>query len=167
MHSVTIFVTWYLLAWRSPILNIYEQKRQQRQERLPPQSAPPGRSHGVLPEITIEAYSEGEVLNAFNLSIIKQDLLSLSRSHWLNVQVRNNLTTFIKMILLHVILKNIVLQGINCSLALVVEQSTSADDRYSADIRQIFACSTFFYPKLMSSGHDGVKRWSKKSRSFL
>lgn len=102
----------------------------------------------VLPGITDEmelmiercmcGNADGEVLcDAFNLTITRRDLKTLSGLNWLNDQV------------------------INFYLTLIMERSKGP-----GDWPKVFAHNTFFYPKLMSSGHAGLKRWTRRVDLF-
>ncbi|XP_046651654.1 sentrin-specific protease 1-like isoform X3 [Daphnia pulicaria] len=101
----------------------------------------------ILPEISSDmhnviekawgGHSENEVLcDAFSLTITRRDVKTLSGLNWLNDQV------------------------INFYLTLVMERSSSGD------WPKAYAFNTFFYPKLMSSGHGGLKRWTRKVDLF-
>ncbi|KZS04002.1 sentrin-specific protease isoform X1 [Daphnia magna] len=82
-------------------------------------------------------HSDGEVLcDAFSLTITRRDVKTLSGLNWLNDQV------------------------INFYLTLIMERGNSGA------WPKAYAFNTFFYPKLMSSGHLGLKRWTRKVDLF-
>lgn len=101
----------------------------------------------ILPELTDEMelviegamrpHPDSEVLcDAFNLTITRRDINSLSALNWLNDQV------------------------INFYFTLIMERSKSGD------LPKVYAFNTFFYPKLMSGGHSVLKRWTRKVDLF-
>lgn len=79
------------------------------------------------------------IINKFNISITRNDLATLIGDNWLNDEV------------------------INFYMNLLVERSEQrADDGFL----RVYAMNTFFIPKLLSAGHSGLKRWTRKVDIF-
>lgn len=77
------------------------------------------------------------IAQKFNLSITRQDLLTLSGLNWLNDEV------------------------INYYMELIKERSSEEDHLPSTHVM-----NTFFIPKLLQSGHGGVRRWTRRVDIF-
>ncbi|CAH0389430.1 unnamed protein product [Bemisia tabaci] len=101
----------------------------------------------ALPELTPEMEEKvekawacrnpGQVFSeAFGLRITQRDLITLARLNWLNDEV------------------------INFYMNLLMERNKLG--RYP----KVYAFNTFFYPKLVNSGHASLKRWTKKVDIF-
>jgi len=73
----------------------------------------------------------------FGYTIRRRDLMTLAGTNWLNDEV------------------------INFYMSLLMERGGTAK-KYPS----IYAFNTFFYPKVVSSGHAGVKRWTRKVDIF-
>lgn len=79
------------------------------------------------------------IINKFNISITRNDLATLIGDNWLNDEV------------------------INFYMNLLMERSEQrTDDR----LPRVYAMNTFFIPKLLSSGHSSLKRWTRKVDIF-
>ncbi|XP_055603201.1 sentrin-specific protease 1-like isoform X2 [Uranotaenia lowii] len=82
--------------------------------------------------------SRTEVLiNKFNISITRNDLATLIGDNWLNDEV------------------------INFYMNLLIERSEQNES-----LPRVYAMNTFFIPKLLSAGHAGLKRWTRKVDIF-
>jgi len=82
--------------------------------------------------------SRGEVLvDAHKIQITVKDINTLKGLNWLNDEV------------------------INFYMQMIVTRSSSQDN-----LPSVYACTTFFYPKLKDGGHASVKRWTKKVDIF-
>ncbi|CAH2004404.1 unnamed protein product [Acanthoscelides obtectus] len=100
-----------------------------------------------LPELTAAQYkiidnafkgNPSEVLvRKFNLNITRRDLCTLAGLNWLNDEV------------------------INFYMNLIIERSKQSPDR-----PKTFAFNTFFYPKLLKDGPQGLRRWTKRVDLF-
>lgn len=101
----------------------------------------------TLPELTPQQEAKiNEAMNGrsvnrvfvekFHLRITGHDLRTLSGKEWLNDEV------------------------INFYVNLIQERSKDSK------LPSVYAFSTFFYPKLMSSGHSSLRRWTKKVDIF-
>ncbi|TRY74067.1 hypothetical protein TCAL_02205 [Tigriopus californicus] len=99
-----------------------------------------------LPEITTEmetvinnaCSSRGQALiDRFNIAITRKDVDTLKGLNWLNDEV------------------------INFYMQLICERSKTTDNWPN-----VHAFNTFFYPKIVQSGHAPVKRWTKKVDIF-
>lgn len=77
------------------------------------------------------------IISKFNLSIKRGDLLTLTGTEWLNDEV------------------------INFYMNLLVQRS---EER--TDLPKVYSMNTFFIPTLMSRGHAGVRRWTRKVDIF-
>ncbi len=77
------------------------------------------------------------LIDKFNIEIRRKDVETLRGLNWLNDEV------------------------INFYMQLIVERGRATDNWPS-----VYAFTTFFYPKLMSHGHAGVRRWTKKVDVF-
>nr|CAH7741905.1 unnamed protein product [Callosobruchus chinensis] len=73
----------------------------------------------------------------FNLNITRRDLRTLAGLNWLNDEV------------------------INFYMNLIIERSKQSPSRPKA-----FAFNTFFYPKLLKDGPQGLRRWTKRVDLF-
>jgi len=100
-----------------------------------------------LPEMTDEMLavigraerSRGEVLvDAHKIQITVKDIGTLRGLNWLNDEI------------------------INFYLQMIVSRSVANPSKF----QPIYACTTFFYPKLKDGGHASVKRWTKKVDIF-
>ncbi|XP_055616579.1 sentrin-specific protease 1-like isoform X2 [Toxorhynchites rutilus septentrionalis] len=79
------------------------------------------------------------IVSKFNISITRNDLATLVGDNWLNDEV------------------------INFYMNLLMERSEQgADD----GLPRVYAMNTFFIPKLLSAGHAGLKRWTRKVDIF-
>ncbi len=100
-----------------------------------------------LPELTNEMQAviedalsapHGKVLiDLFRIPIERKDLSTLTGLNWLNDEV------------------------INFYMQMICERSKQNDNWPN-----VYAFNTFFYPKLMSGGHQVLKRWTKKVDVF-
>jgi len=99
-----------------------------------------------LPEITDEmeeviqyaSQSRGETLvDAHTIKITRKDIDTLKGLNWLNDEV------------------------INFYMQMIVARSKDNDNW-----PKVYATNTFFYPKLMQSGHSALKRWTRKVDIF-
>ncbi|XP_052747047.1 sentrin-specific protease 1 isoform X2 [Bicyclus anynana] len=77
------------------------------------------------------------LVEKFNLRIHRRDLQTLAGLNWLNDEV------------------------INFYMNLLMQRSEERKD-----LPKVYATNTFFYPKLMQSGHAGLKRWTRKVDIF-
>ena len=112
----------------------------------PPESSDEEEEEEVLPEITTQMEevienalsSGGETLvDAYKIAVTRKDIDTLRGLNWLNDEV------------------------INFYLQMVVERSSKHDNW-----PKVYAMNTFFYPKLMQSGHAALKRWTRKVDIF-
>ena len=85
-----------------------------------------------------------ELSNGFHISLKRSDFWLLHDAEWLNDKVRVML--FHGILLLYVY----VLQIMNFYMNLITERN-----------KKVFAFSTFFYPKLVAGGYNGVSEWIK------
>jgi len=76
------------------------------------------------------------LVEAFRLKITRRDMETLNRDNWLNDEV------------------------INFYFTLIAERGKM--DNYPS----VHVCNTFFYPKLISSGHASLKRWTRSVDIF-
>lgn len=79
------------------------------------------------------------VISKFNISITRNDLATLIGDSWLNDEV------------------------INFYMNLLMERS---EQRADDGAPRVYAMNTFFIPKLLSAGHSGLKRWTRKVDIF-
>ncbi|KAF9091385.1 SUMO1 sentrin specific peptidase 1 [Mortierella sp. AD031] len=79
----------------------------------------------------------GEVVEGFNVSIMKKDIQTLCPGEWLNDEV------------------------INFYGNMIMARSKSSDS-----MPKVHVFSTFFYKSLSENGYDKVKRWTKKVKLF-
>nr|XP_029707925.1 sentrin-specific protease 1-like isoform X2 [Aedes albopictus] len=79
------------------------------------------------------------IINKFNISITRNDLATLIGDNWLNDEV------------------------INFYMNLLMERS---EQRADDGLPRVYAMNTFFIPKLLSAGHGGLKRWTRKVDIF-
>lgn len=79
------------------------------------------------------------VISKFNISITRNDLATLIGDNWLNDEV------------------------INFYMNLLMERS---EQRADDGAPRVYAMNTFFIPKLLSAGHSGLKRWTRKVDIF-
>ncbi|XP_058813155.1 uncharacterized protein LOC131677370 isoform X2 [Topomyia yanbarensis] len=79
------------------------------------------------------------IISKFNISITRNDLATLIGDNWLNDEV------------------------INFYMNLLIERS---ELRANEDFPRVYAMNTFFIPKLLASGHAGLKRWTRKVDIF-
>lgn len=77
------------------------------------------------------------VIVKFSISITRNDLYTLVNENWLNDEV------------------------INFYMNLLIDRSEKNDS-----LPKIYAMNTFFIPKLLQSGHAGLKRWTRKVDIF-
>lgn len=101
----------------------------------------------VLPELTAEMEEKialalrpgppGQILSeAFRLQITRRDIATLGGLNWLNDEI------------------------INFYMNLLMERGERDGNA------KVYAFNTFFYPKIMSGGHQAVRRWTKKVDIF-
>ncbi|XP_033761792.1 sentrin-specific protease 1-like isoform X2 [Pecten maximus] len=101
----------------------------------------------VFPELTdgmdriisnaLRPRPEHEVLvEAFRLQITRKDMATLSGLNWLNDEI------------------------INFYMNLLMERGKEEGKS------KVYACNTFFYPKVVSGGHSAVRRWTKRIDIF-
>lgn len=90
----------------------------------------------MVEEALISSPSDQIISEKFSLTITRKDMETLSGLNWLNDEV------------------------INFYFSLIVERSKN--DNYS----NAYAFNTFFYPKLISGGHQVLKRWTRKVDIF-
>jgi len=76
------------------------------------------------------------IIDRYNIQIFRQDIDTLKGLNWLNDSI------------------------INFYMQMIVKRSKKPG------YPKVFAFNTFFYPKLMSSGHSGLKRWTKSIDIF-
>ncbi|XP_052746435.1 uncharacterized protein LOC112048372 [Bicyclus anynana] len=92
-------------------------------------------------ELVKKAFGPGPagqlLVEKFNLKIFRRDLQTLAGQNWLNDEV------------------------INFYMNLLIQRSETRED-----LPKVYATNTFFYPKLMQSGHAGLKRWTRKVDIF-
>ncbi|XP_022820960.1 sentrin-specific protease-like isoform X2 [Spodoptera litura] len=77
------------------------------------------------------------LIEKFKLKIYKEDLETLSEHNWLNDKV------------------------IDFYMNLIMQRSEEQNN-----LPKVYAMNTLFYPKLMKSGHAGLKRWTRKVDIF-
>lgn len=77
------------------------------------------------------------LIEKFGLRITKSDIQTLSGLNWLNDEV------------------------INFYMNLLMQRSEE-----QKDLPKVYATNTFFYPRLMQSGHAGLRRWTRKVDIF-
>jgi len=101
----------------------------------------------LLPEMTTDietlvesALKSGAVtlIDAYKIPITGKDVNTLRGLNWLNDEV------------------------INFYMQMIVERSSSNESGWP----KVYATNTFFYPKLMQSGHSALKRWTRKIDIF-
>ncbi len=107
----------------------------------------PEEEEAELPELTedmereINSYlsspSNKTLVDAYNIPITRKDLDTLRGLNWLNDEI------------------------INFYLQMIVERSKTNDNWPN-----VYATNTFFYPKLKTSGHAAVRRWTRKVDIF-
>jgi len=85
-----------------------------------------------------ERSRSGTLVDAHKIQITGNDIETLKGLNWLNDEV------------------------INFYMQMIVQRSSEGNKKFPL----VYAFSTFFYPKLMDSGHSGVKRWTKKVDLF-
>lgn len=145
-------------------IKIFEEKRKSQEEKLNEEiqlrlqlseKEPPileekeieSEEPPLLPEITSEMKSEIEsalkprpsdevLVEGFRIQIKRQDMSTLSGLNWLNDEV------------------------INFYLSMLMKRSSKGKRP------KVHSFNTFFYPKLQSSGYDGVRRWTRKVDIF-
>lgn len=94
---------------------------------------------GVIKRVLYGGSRSEVIVNKFNISITRNDLATLIGDNWLNDEV------------------------INFYMNLLIERSElRADD----GLPRVYAMNTFFIPKLLSAGHPGLKRWTRKVDIF-
>jgi sentrin-specific protease 1 len=82
-------------------------------------------------------YPEDEILSkGFNIDVRRKDLQTLKGLNWLNDEV------------------------INFYMNLICARSETLNDLLA------YPFATFFYPRLIKDGHQGVRRWTKKVDIF-
>ncbi|KAI0212275.1 Sentrin-specific protease 1 [Lamellibrachia satsuma] len=83
-------------------------------------------------------YSPNEVLSdGFRLQITRGDMTTLKGLNWLNDEI------------------------INFYMNLLMDRGNKSSDEGGTGFK-VHAFNTFFYPKIMSAGHAGVRRWTRK-----
>lgn len=85
----------------------------------------------------LESHPAKTLVDAYNIAITRKDLDTLRGLNWLNDEV------------------------INFYMQMIVERSRDNDNWPT-----VYATNTFFYPKLMQSGHGALKRWTRKVDIF-
>lgn len=85
----------------------------------------------------LNGHADDVIITKFNLSIKRSDLLTLIGTEWLNDEV------------------------INFYMNLLVERSAN-----NSHLPKVHCMNTFFIPNLMSRGHAGVRRWTRKTDIF-
>lgn len=92
----------------------------------------------VIDEILQDVGRRLPLVEQFNISITRRDIETLDGLNWLNDQI------------------------VNFYMKMIVRRSRQED------FPDVWAFSTFFYPKLLNDheGHKGVKRWTKKVDLF-
>jgi len=99
----------------------------------------PEMTENMLAVIRRAERSRGEVLvDAHKIQITVKDIGTLRGLNWLNDEI------------------------INFYLQMIVSRSTATPSK----LQPVYACTTFFYPKLKDGGHASVKRWTKKVDIF-
>lgn len=94
---------------------------------------------GVIKRVLYGGSRSEVIVNKFNISITRNDLATLIGDNWLNDEV------------------------INFYMNLLMERSElRADD----GLPRVYAMNTFFIPKLLSAGHSGLKRWTRRVDIF-
>ncbi|XP_055845072.1 uncharacterized protein LOC129911334 isoform X2 [Episyrphus balteatus] len=79
------------------------------------------------------------LISKFNMSITRRDIATLMGKTWLNDEV------------------------INFYMCLLTERG---ELRHEEGLPKVYAMNTFFVPRLMQSGHSGVRRWTRKVDIF-
>ena len=88
--------------------------------------------------VVLRASNDGEILvSSFGIDITRSDVETLKYDVWLNDQI------------------------INFYLEMIVERSWK-----NVSLPKVYSFSTFFYPKLLKSGHSEVERWTRKVDLF-
>ncbi|XP_029642076.1 sentrin-specific protease 1 [Octopus sinensis] len=88
-------------------------------------------------DAALRPYPADDVLvDAFRIQLKRQDMATLSRLNWLNDAV------------------------INFYMCMLMERSNEPG------FSKVYAFNTFFYPKLLSSKYEGVRRWTRKVDIF-
>uniref|UniRef100_A0A0A1WRA7 Sentrin-specific protease 1 n=1 Tax=Zeugodacus cucurbitae TaxID=28588 RepID=A0A0A1WRA7_ZEUCU len=80
------------------------------------------------------------LVSKFNLNITRRDIHTLMGQNWLNDEV------------------------INFYMNLLTERGDTKHDTHG--LPTVYAMNTFFVPRLLSAGHSGVKRWTRKVDIF-
>ncbi|XP_040571820.1 uncharacterized protein [Lepeophtheirus salmonis] len=99
-----------------------------------------------LPEITDEmmtvikkSFSSNKTLiDEYKITITRKDIETLKGLNWLNDEI------------------------INFYMQMIVNRSEKAENKFP----KVYAFNTFFYPKLMSGGHQVLRRWTRKVDIF-
>ncbi|XP_039959637.1 uncharacterized protein LOC126759632 isoform X2 [Bactrocera neohumeralis] len=84
--------------------------------------------------------SDQLLVSKFNLNICRRDIHTLMGQNWLNDEV------------------------INFYMNLLTERGETKHDSHG--LPTVYAMNTFFVPRLLSAGHSGVKRWTRKVDIF-
>lgn len=77
----------------------------------------------------------------FNLNITRRDIRTLCGRNWLNDQI------------------------INFYMNLLIDRSEQKNSKSNA-LPSVYAMNTFFFPRLLQAGYDGVRRWTRKLDIF-
>lgn len=83
--------------------------------------------------------SDENLITKFNMNITRRDIQTLMCENWLNDEI------------------------INFYMNLIMERG---EQRNSEGYPKVYTMNTFFIPRLMSSGHSGVRRWTRKVDIF-
>lgn len=70
----------------------------------------------------------------YDFFVFRRDIASLNGLNWLNDEV------------------------INFYMNLIMERSQNK----KSNLPKVYSMNTFFYPRLMESGHSALKRWTRK-----
>lgn len=121
-------------------VELMKKKRLEEIEKLSQDNEFPALSNDAL-AIVKKALSSGnpkeKMVEGFNAEITRGDISTLRESVWLNDEVVNFYFNLIK--------------------------SRSESD---SNLPKVHVFNTFFYPKIMKTGHAGVKRWTRKVDIF-
>ncbi|XP_077295563.1 uncharacterized protein LOC143917836 [Arctopsyche grandis] len=86
----------------------------------------------------LRSHPNQALVEKFNQTIRGRDIASLNGLNWLNDEV------------------------INFYMNLIMERSQNKKN----DLPKVYSMNTFFYPRLMESGHSALKRWTRKVDIF-
>ncbi|XP_017037258.1 uncharacterized protein Ulp1 [Drosophila kikkawai] len=108
------------------------------QEKKEPEFVPLTEEHMKRFSELINGPPQQVLVNKFSLQIHRSDIRTLLGSSWLNDEV------------------------INFYMNLLTERSELRSDQ----LPRVYAMNTFFVPRLLQTGHGGVKRWTRKVDLF-